>query len=149
MRIDSNFFYFCSYVIINGTIKFSVEKIHNPGIIKSDFRANGATGSAKNAFWGGSMQDQNTVLDLPAIPYIVKTFWKCTRVVYILTLNQMVPFILVSLHRWQRYGRLSIFAGGSRPPRNVKNRLALLHVCRYVEKLCIIRFSVKKYTTLM
>ena len=25
-------------------------------------------------FWGGSMQGQNTVFDLPATPYIVKTF---------------------------------------------------------------------------
>ena len=51
------------------------EKIHNLGISKSDFKANRAAGSAKNVFWGGSMQDQNTVFDLPAIPYIVKTFW--------------------------------------------------------------------------
>ena len=36
--------------------------------------ANGAAGNAKNVFPGGSAQGQNTVFDLPATMYIVKTF---------------------------------------------------------------------------
>ena len=50
------------------------EKIHNTGIFKIDFRANGAAGNAKNVFPGGSAQGQNTVLDLPATPNITKAF---------------------------------------------------------------------------
>ena len=76
MKIGGNFFfYFCSYVKINGTIGFSVKKIHKPGIFKSDFRQNGAAGNAKNVFPGGWARDQNTVLALQATPYITKTFW--------------------------------------------------------------------------
>ena len=52
----------------------SVENIHNPGIFKIDFRAYGAAVNAKNVFRGGSVQGQNTVLNLPATPYIVKKF---------------------------------------------------------------------------
>ena len=67
-------FYFSSYVEINGTIGFSVKKIHNPGIFKIDFKAKGAVGSTKNVFRSGSPWGQNTVLDLLATPYTVKTF---------------------------------------------------------------------------
>ena len=54
MKIGSNFFLFLQLCQHKWHHRIQREKIYNPRIFKIDFRANGASGNAKNVFGGGS-----------------------------------------------------------------------------------------------